>query len=318
MRTDVNFSHSKNIWEPIGHDFCGTPIRSYDKFDLELDQALDVQRTVLSNNASGIEFPSTAEILPGETLCSDNVVRRMTTAEAIGYDAYMDKKEVAMLIGTDGMMYDPETNQWGRADKLFGQSTPEEMCAWLNAQEKCSFIYTVVEQGEDKILRATDSKGVPLYAFRYVGGLPGTYIGGGEIHPFEPPQTERGAGTDSRVVECIVPTPERAYREPVVMQEWVDEGHSAYTPTLHLERLTVGGTALFDELREAIELDKATVEVEVALAQPQVCEWYPDGEHLCTEKLTHARTRQQAGTCDACFAAREACGDSVAPLGVDL
>jgi hypothetical protein len=107
-------------------------------------------------------------------------------------------------------------------------------------------------------------------------------------------------------------------RETITPEEFDDEWESKYTPTLHLERLTVGGTALFDELREAIELDKATVEVEVALAQPQVCEWYPDGEHLCTEKLTHARTRQQAGTCDACFAAREACGDSVAPLGVDL
>jgi hypothetical protein len=306
MRSDMNYSHSKNIAEEVG-EFCGVSIYRYSRFDLELDQALETQRTVLSNQASGIEFPNTAEILPGEVLCGDNVVRRVTTAEAVGYDEFKEKNPVRHLIGIDGLLYDVDNQQWALGTKrTFGQSTPKEMAAWLNAQEKCSFHYHVDTEGEDKVLCAEDSKGVPLYAFRYVGGLPGTYIGGGEIRPFEPPQTERGAGTDSRVVECIVPTLESAHREPVVMQEWLDEGYSAYVPTPHLERVTVGGTALFDELRETIELDKATVEVEVSLAQPQVCEWYPDGEHLCTEKLTHARTRQQVGTCDACFAAREA------------
>ncbi len=44
MKMDVNYSHSKNIGESIG-EFCGVPIRTYNNFDLELDVALDVQRT---------------------------------------------------------------------------------------------------------------------------------------------------------------------------------------------------------------------------------------------------------------------------------
>jgi hypothetical protein len=233
----------------------------------------------------------------------------VTTAEAIGYDTFKEIEPAAYVTGGGGFEYSPEENRWTREDGNVGQSTPEEMCAWLNAQEKCSFTYEVKAEGEDKILLAKDAGGTLLYAFRYVGGLPGTYIGGGEIRPFEPPQTERGAGTDSRVVECIVPAPERPYREPVDLKEWADEWKSNYAPTSHLERLTVGGTVLFDELREELDLRNAAVEVEITPAQPQECEWYPDGETLCGKPLTHARTAKLAGTCDTCFAAREARAD---------
>lgn len=308
MRTDVTYSHSKNIGEPIGHDFCGVPIRSYDRFDLELDHALAVQRTVLCNQATGINFPNTAEILPGEVLCSDNIVRRVTTAEAIGYDVYKETEPATYITGNGGFAYSPEENRWTREGGNVGQSTPEEMCAWLNAQEKCSFTYEVKTEGEDKILLAKDAGDTLLYAFRYVGGLPGTYIGGGEIRSFEPPQIERGAGTDSRVVECIVPAPERPYREPVDLKEWADEWKSNYAPTSHLERLTIGGTAMFDldDLRKEIDLSKVAAEPEITLTKSQTCEWYPDGEKICGELITHPHTPQQVGTCDACFAAREA------------
>jgi hypothetical protein len=65
---------------------------------------------------------------------------------------------------------------------------------------------------------------------------------------------------------------------------------------------------LFDELKETIELDKATAEPEIALAQPQACEWFPDGEFPCGEPITHAATKEHAGVCDSCYAAREARG----------
>ena len=82
MRTDVNYSHYKNIREQVG-EFCGTPIRLYDPFDLELDDALDVQNVRLRNQAMGCsDSPSTAEVLPGEVVCPDNIIRRKTTVEA--------------------------------------------------------------------------------------------------------------------------------------------------------------------------------------------------------------------------------------------
>ena len=108
MRSDVNYSHSKNIGESIG-EFCGVPIRTYNNFDLELDVALDVQRTVLRNQAMGCsDTPNTAEILPGEVLCSDNIIRRVTTTEATGYDAFKEQP-VKMLVGVNDIKFDLTT-----------------------------------------------------------------------------------------------------------------------------------------------------------------------------------------------------------------
>ena len=69
-------------------------------------------------------------------------------------------------------------------------------------------------------------------------------------------------------------------------------------PVQQLEEL-----ALFDALKEAIELDKVAAEPEIKLAQPQICEWYPDGEERCTFAVTHAATKHIAATCDRCYAA---------------
>jgi hypothetical protein len=243
MRSDVNYSHSKNIGEAVG-SFCELPIRSYDNFALELDVALDVQRTVLRNQAMGCsDIPTTAEILPGEVLCADNIIRRTTTAEAVGYDTYMEKRPTTMLIGASGLVRN-DNDEWVKEYSGKEQSTPEELCAALNAMPKRSFVSKVEVKGEDKNLCTYDSSGKLLYTFRYVGGLPGTYIGGDEARLLAPPQTRVGINSPSRVIQYLDNgNTIKVSTEPI--KEYADEWACTYIPTSHVERITVGGTALF-------------------------------------------------------------------------
>ena len=323
MRSDVNYSHSKNIGEQVGN-FCDVPILTYDNFELELDVAVDSMRTVEGNKAMGCsDIPNTAEVLPGQIICADNIVRRVTAAEAIGYDIFKEKNPVKLLVGAgDGTLYNAQENQqWYMKEKKLRQSTPEEMCAWLNDMPKRSFKSKVLLSGDDKLVhteymtKTMDEEGrvtikaTPLYSFRYFEGTPGTYIGGDEVRPLDPPQFSLGKNSPTRVVQYF-DTGNVYKRTPVELKEWKDEYRcdERYTPTSNVSRATIGGTALFEDLKAAIELDKATAEPEIKLEQPQTCDWYPDGDTPCLNTLTHPRTKTLAGTCDACYAAREARG----------
>ena len=245
MRSDVNYSHSKNIGEAVG-TFCGVPINSYCNFDLELDVAIDSQNTILRNRAMGCsDIPSTAEILPGEVLCTDNIIRRETTSEVTGNGKYAEgraygSEKLADLCAQFSIMTSAD-NLRGRK----GQSTPEELCAWLNAiPKKRSFKSEVEVRAVDKNLVTADANGKPLYAFRYVGGLPGTYIGGDEARLLAPPQTRVGINSPSRVIQYLDNgNTIKVSTEPI--KEYADEWACTYIPTSHVERITVGGTALF-------------------------------------------------------------------------
>ena len=244
MRSDVNYSHSKNIGESIG-EFCGVPIRTYNNFDLELDVALDVQRTVLRNQAMGCsDTPNTAEILPGEVLCADNLIRRETASEVAGKGRYAEgiaygSEKLADLCAQFSIM-----TSTGNLRGRKGQSTPEELCTWLNALPKRSFKSEVEVQQSDKNLVTKDVNGKPLYSFRYFDGNPGTYQGGEEIRLFDPPQRNLGINSPTRVIQYFDNgNAIKASTEPV--KEYADEWVSNYVPTSHVERITVGGTAFF-------------------------------------------------------------------------
>jgi hypothetical protein len=302
MKTYVNHSHSKNLGSAIG-EFCGTPIYQYDPLDLEVDDLLDVQNTVQGNRAMEAAFSvipvNIAEVMPGETVCADNIIRRVTTAEAEG-------REVTTAI-------DKHPELGGRPkEKTTGQSTVENLCAWLDNNEKLNrgkFTHIVEVVGEDKVMTAFSKKGVALYSFRYFGGIPGTYIGGDEIRLFTKPQEHLHPQSASRVVECYVPIPDAPPKEYVELKEWADEFKCTFAPTPHVDRITIGGTALLDDLRREIELSKAAQEPEIVLSsaslEKQACEWYPDGENQCGAPITHAATQYKAGVCDSCHAQRE-------------
>jgi hypothetical protein len=179
---------------------------------MEVDEARDLATRLTVS--SGTSVP--AEILPGEERCADGIIRRTTTAEAIGYDVFKDRQ---------AMEYDSEVRV-STAHKL-QPSTPEEMCAWLNAQPKSSFKSEVVTEGDDKIIRTADAKGTLVCAFRYVGGSP------------------------SDVVQCY-DDGKGLQHPPIVLKEYADEWVCTYIPTSHVERVTVGGTALFAPEEEPV------------------------------------------------------------------
>lgn len=70
--------------------FCGSPIVTLDKFGMEVDEERDlVNRLAVSGGTS-----APAEILPGEERCADGIIRRSTTAEAVGYDTYHNQEAI--------------------------------------------------------------------------------------------------------------------------------------------------------------------------------------------------------------------------------
>ena len=155
-----------------------------------------------------------AELLPGEIRCADGIIRRKTTTEVLGYDVSKEKLPVEIIMGPSGC-----------AEIKIQQSTPEDISAWLNAQSKSSFKSEVVTEGEDKVLRTSNAKGHPLYAFQYIGGSPSCMV-----QCYDEDDDNNGNG----------------FRHaPVEIKEYADEWACTYIPTSHVERITVGGTALF-------------------------------------------------------------------------
>jgi hypothetical protein len=212
-KRDILLAHDARVqrYNIVGV-FCDSPIVTLDYFGMEVDEERELANRLAAS--SHISIP--AEILPGEERCSDGIIRRTTAAEAVGYDEYKERCPVELPTG-----------QSSYAKSKAHQSSPEEMCAWLNAQPKSSFKSEVVTEDEDKVLRTTDAKGKLLYAFRYVGG------------------------SNANVVECYDGDNGLHNYVPVKPKEYADEFISSYVPTSHVDRITIGGTALFVPEEEA-------------------------------------------------------------------
>lgn len=70
--------------------FCGQPIITLDELGAEVDDATDLYARLDMSSHTSIP----AEILPGEERCADGIIRRMTTAEAVGYDTYHNQESI--------------------------------------------------------------------------------------------------------------------------------------------------------------------------------------------------------------------------------
>lgn len=86
LKLDINETHSKNLSAGSVGSFCGSPIREMYTHEMELDQVVEVARQIEINRK--LNPPSTVEVLPGELICDDNIVRRSSTAEAVGEAFY--------------------------------------------------------------------------------------------------------------------------------------------------------------------------------------------------------------------------------------
>jgi hypothetical protein len=96
LKLDNLYTHSKNVGPTYSHDglfaedvlgtFCGTPIVALDERAVDVDLLVEIGRTIEANKVSA--QGNTAEVLPGELVCTDGIVRRETSAEAVGYDRF--------------------------------------------------------------------------------------------------------------------------------------------------------------------------------------------------------------------------------------
>ena len=90
-KIDVISVHSDRVQrDKVFGSFCGEPIVGLDDLSIEVDEARYLQSRV--DSSSGQSIP--AEVLPGEEICSDGIIRRSTTAEAIGYDVYHNQEAI--------------------------------------------------------------------------------------------------------------------------------------------------------------------------------------------------------------------------------
>jgi len=89
LKLDNLYTHSKNVGqEPLGF-FCGSYIVTLNKQAMAEDEHLEVCRVV----DAAIPNTITAELLPGEVICSDGIVRRGTASEVVGYDEFHTYKQ---------------------------------------------------------------------------------------------------------------------------------------------------------------------------------------------------------------------------------
>ena len=73
----------------IGY-FCGQRIVTIDELGAEADDEADLQIRLMTSSHTSIS----PEILPGEERCVDGIIRRVTTAEAVGYDVYHNQEQI--------------------------------------------------------------------------------------------------------------------------------------------------------------------------------------------------------------------------------
>ena len=75
--------------EVVGH-FCGSPIRTIDLLKVEVEAQRDLQVRLEHNKESEESYKTRVSslLLPGQGVCSDGVIRRGTTSEAVGESFY--------------------------------------------------------------------------------------------------------------------------------------------------------------------------------------------------------------------------------------
>lgn len=71
-------------------NFCNVPIITIDALGAEADEEAELYLRVHISSHTSID----AEILPGEECCTDGIIRRTTTAEAVGYDTYHNQDQI--------------------------------------------------------------------------------------------------------------------------------------------------------------------------------------------------------------------------------
>jgi len=131
IKLDNLYTHSKNVAPGYTHDgilasnilgtFCGSPIVTMDSRATDIDNVVETLR-IIEENKGGATY--TAEVLPGELVCTDSIVRRGTSAEAVGYEkfyAYDQPKGTTKVSIAEARKYQGDKMIHFRPDKVTGE-----------------------------------------------------------------------------------------------------------------------------------------------------------------------------------------------------
>jgi len=99
LRLDPVVIHAEDLSQTVG-EFYGTPIREVNLLAVGLREIRDAQFS--AQFSLGEDAPK-VELLPGEVI-TDNVIRRSTTAEAVGEKFYEEKPQVSFEESISGLM----------------------------------------------------------------------------------------------------------------------------------------------------------------------------------------------------------------------
>ena len=110
MRLDTLIAKPEHIFDTGLTPFSGSPIYGMDTLAMEDAVNRDIENRVRENQRTPVE--NRAEILPGEIICKDNIVRRSTTREVTG------KHEALNLCALS--MWHP------KGQDVEGEAVPEE------------------------------------------------------------------------------------------------------------------------------------------------------------------------------------------------
>lgn len=82
MRLDTLVARPEHIFATNLPKFSGSPIYGMDKLAMEDAHNRDIENRVRENQRTPVE--NRAEVMPGEIICPDNIIRRTTTREVTG------------------------------------------------------------------------------------------------------------------------------------------------------------------------------------------------------------------------------------------
>ena len=82
MRLDTLVAKPEHLFPTNNTPFCGSPIYGMDTLAMEDAHSRDIENRVCENRRTPVE--NRAEVMPGEIICPDNIIRRTTTREVTG------------------------------------------------------------------------------------------------------------------------------------------------------------------------------------------------------------------------------------------
>lgn len=94
MRLDTLVARPEHIFLTDLTPFCGSPIYGMDTIAMEDAHNRDIENMVRENKRSPSE--NRAEVMFGEVICPDNIIRRITTREVTGVHDALNLCALAM------------------------------------------------------------------------------------------------------------------------------------------------------------------------------------------------------------------------------